>query len=189
MAMLSILGLYNYDNSIFDKLVLPSGVDRETLVENLCMELAELEILYANPDFMRSAIGAWSRKEFPAWVKLYKTTTFEYDPICNYDRTEIWEDDNKITSENSGNSKSTDKTKVAGFNSDSLVDSGESGNASEYSNSNTDTIKNKRTGRAYGNIGVTTTQQMIDEERRVAVWSIYDHIINSFKNRFCILVY
>lgn len=173
MATMSILGLYNYDKSLFDNLVLPNGVNRETLIDNLCIELAELEILYTNPDFIKAAIGVWSRKEFASWEKLYTTTTFKYDPISNYDRTEIWED--------SGSSSGADNTKVAGFNSSELVDSGKSDNKSEY--------KNTRTGRAYGNIGITTTQQMIAEERKIVVWNIYDHIIQSFKKRFCILVY
>ena len=40
-----------------------------------------------------------------------------------------------------------------------------------------------------GNIGVTTTQSMIVEEREVAKFNLTDYIIDSFKKRFCILVY
>lgn len=46
-----------------------------------------------------------------------------------------------------------------------------------------------RKGRAHGNIGVTTSQQMIEAERDVAQYNIIDVIINSFKNRFCLQVY
>lgn len=46
-----------------------------------------------------------------------------------------------------------------------------------------------RKGRAHGNIGVTTSQQMIEAERNVALYNIIDVIINSFKNRFCLQVY
>ena len=46
-----------------------------------------------------------------------------------------------------------------------------------------------RKGRAHGNIGVTTSQQMIEAEREVAMYNIIDVIINSFKNRFCLQVY
>ena len=47
-----------------------------------------------------------------------------------------------------------------------------------------------RTSRIHGNIGVTTSQMMVESE-----WNlrpkvhIDDFIINSFKERFCILVY
>ena len=43
--------------------------------------------------------------------------------------------------------------------------------------------------RETGNIGVTTTQQMIQEEREVDQFNIYDYIVQSFKRRFCLLVY
>lgn len=40
-----------------------------------------------------------------------------------------------------------------------------------------------------GNIGVTTTQSMINEQREVVKFNIYDYIIEEFKQRFCIMVY
>lgn len=43
--------------------------------------------------------------------------------------------------------------------------------------------------RETGNIGVTTTQQMIKEEREVDQFNIYEYIVQSFKRRFCLLVY
>lgn len=40
-----------------------------------------------------------------------------------------------------------------------------------------------------GNIGVTTTQAMIKEQREVVRMNLYKEITESFKQRFCILVY
>lgn len=51
------------------------------------------------------------------------------------------------------------------------------------------TVELRKVGNAKGNIGVTTTQQMIGQERGVVEFNIYDYILNSFKQRFCILVY
>lgn len=164
-ATLSLLGLYQYDNSLFKRLRLPEGVDRKTFIDNLLAETAEFEILYPNPPVLEYLIMRWSEKEYPVWEKLYKTTTFEYDPISNYDRKERWV--------NTGNSTG----KVAGFNSENLV---------KANGAETEVI---REGRAYGNIGVTTTQQMIEEERRVSEFNIINHIIESFKQRFCLLLY
>ncbi len=45
------------------------------------------------------------------------------------------------------------------------------------------------TTRRYGNQGVTMTQDMIQKEREVALFNLYDYISKSFKNRFCLLVY
>lgn len=46
-----------------------------------------------------------------------------------------------------------------------------------------------RKGHVHGNIGVTTSQQMIQRERQVSLYNIIDVIITSFKNRFCIQIY
>lgn len=43
--------------------------------------------------------------------------------------------------------------------------------------------------REFGNIGVTTTQAMIQAERDLVRFNLYDLIIDSFKARFCILLY
>ena len=162
---LSLLGLYKYNDKIFDGLRLPEGVDRETLVNNLLAETAELEVLYPDAEFMANMIAAWSEKELPVWEKLESTLHYDYDPISNYDRHEESTD----TGESLG--------KVAGYNATDLVNS---------SGASTDV---KRKARMWGNIGVTTTQQMIEEERRVSQFNISDYIIESFKRRFCLLIY
>lgn len=164
MATLSLLGLYQYNNQLFDGLKLPESVDRETLVNNLLAETAEFEVLYPDAEFVANMIAVWSEKELPVWEKLEKTLHYDYDPISNYDRHE--------ESTNSGESLG----KVAGYNASDLVNS---------SGVSTDV---KRKARMWGNIGVTT-QQMIEEERRVSKFNMTDYIIESFIRRFCLLIY
>lgn len=48
---------------------------------------------------------------------------------------------------------------------------------------------NIRTGRAFGNIGVTTTQQMIQQEREAVLFNMYKVITDSFIERFCLMIY
>lgn len=162
---LSLLGLYQYNEQLFDGMRIPAGVDRETLVQNLLTETAEFEILYPDPEFMANMIAVWSAKELPVWEKLEETLHYDYDPISNYDRNE--------ESTNTGESLG----KVAGYNATDLVNS---------SGASTDV---KRKARMWGNIGVTTTQQMINEQREVVKFNISDYIIESFIKRFCLLVY
>lgn len=169
MAWLSITGMYAYDNSIFEGLTVPEGLDKDTLIFNLLSETAEFEVLYPDIPFMKEMIKQWSAKELSVWERMYKTTTLEYNPIENYDRIEEWTDDN------TGNAIS----RVAAFNEGALVPSGDG-----------DTVTHgKHSGRTHGNIGVTTSQQMIEAERKISEFNIYDYIVQSFKKRFCILVY
>ena len=162
---LSLLGLYQYNEQLFDGLRIPDGVDKDTLIQNLLAETAEFEIIYPDPEFLANMISVWSAKELPVWEELEKTRHYEYDPISNYDRNE--------ESTNTGESLG----KVAGYNATDLVNS---------SGASTDV---KRKARMWGNIGVTTTQQMINEQREVVKFNISDYIIESFIKRFCLLVY
>lgn len=47
----------------------------------------------------------------------------------------------------------------------------------------------KHEGRVHGNIGVTTTQQMIQSELELAKFNIYETIADSFVREFCLMVY
>ena len=88
---LSLLGIYKYTNDVLDDLALPDDLEteRQTIVDNLLMETAELEILYPDSWFLKQAIGAWSRKQVRVWQELYDTTQYEYNPIWNKDGTYI----------------------------------------------------------------------------------------------------
>lgn len=169
-ATMSLLGLYNWNNTILDGLIVPDGVDRDALINNLLRECAELEVLYPQPEILKFFIAEWSKERFPVWKRLESTLHYEYDPISNYDRKEEWADESRGTSE----------ALTAGYNS-AGADVPE---AKSSANSN-----GKRTGRSYGNIGVTTTQQMIEQERRISEFDIDHIIINEFKKTFCLLIY
>ena len=200
-ATLSLLGLYQYDNTIFNELVLPVGMDKQVYINNLLMETAEMEVLFSNPTTMRSVIGIWSSAHLDSWTKMWNTTKLEYNPIENYDRQEDWTDNNKTNSKvqskdvGTGKNHSTYISKAAGFDSGNLVTSGQNDNDSNNESTqigNSEGNSNeelKHTGRVHGNIGVTTSQQMIEEERRVADWNMYEYLIDKFKQQFLLLVY
>ena len=108
MAVMSLLGLYNYDESLLVGLIenlpsasaLPTGypdsyytdvtVDSNTVVENLLVECAEFEILYADFNALKRIIKIWSAKEKPVWQKMYNTVCYKYNPIWNKDGKTTW---------------------------------------------------------------------------------------------------
>lgn len=189
MAMLSVLTLYNYDNALFDGLILPDGMDRETLINNLVAECAEFEILYPNPVVLKPLIAVWAAKEKAVWDKLRSTQLYEYDPISNYDRTETWNTNGSNSGTRTGSSNGTVNNNITTFDSNTSQPRDSSSTNGSVNETVGGTSSETRTGRAYGNIGVTTTQEMIEAERRVAQFSLYDYIINSFRQRFCLLMY
>ena len=107
---LTLIGLYNYDSTLFDGLILPEGYDKDTFIDSLLLEHGEKCILYSNPDFMKNAIGAWGRKWSSELARIYTALTAEYNPIHNYDRIEEYNDvENRLyKSESNAGHKATD---------------------------------------------------------------------------------
>lgn len=209
-ATMSLLGLYNWDASILDGLAVPADLDKSILINNLLRECAELEVLYPQPEALKFFVGEWAKERLPVWERLAATLRYDYDPISNYDRREEWTDEDSEEREeqssghssggSSGNSSGESSTMTAGFNSaDSTVPDGrnESSEATSTESSAESSGETKssasrtatRRGRAYGNIGVTTTQQMIEQERNISLFDIDHVIIDDFKKTFCLLIY
>ena len=216
-AWISILGLYEYDNTIFDQMYVPLGMDKNLLIDNILLECAELEVLLPDPAVMQKAVGFWSRSQARVWDKLQETTQFEYNPIWNKDGTvkeketrNLTEtrdltdthnltatrnlhstDTGTVTNQRSAYNASTfqnqeqDTRNLAGSDTGTVTDTGTLKDTGTVNDAGT--ISRERIEQ--GNIGVTTTQQMIKEEREVDQFNMYDYIVRSFKERFCIMVY
>ena len=86
-ATLSILGLYNHDNTLFDEMVVPTGINIEALKNNILMECAEFEVVYPNPNFMKFAIGEWSKSRVSAWQKVKELYDIDLSPEHDYNFT------------------------------------------------------------------------------------------------------
>ena len=57
------------------------------------------------------------------------------------------------------------------------------------SGSETENKKDVHTGRIHGNVGVTTSQQMLQQELDIVMWNIYEHITDLFLSEFVIPIY
>lgn len=217
------------DPELFSELVLPAGMDAASVVNCILTIHGRAPLDHFDPNYMRKAIGVWSRRRKTIWEKLLKTTQFDYDPISNYDRKEEYQDTH--TSADKKESTSSSKSEITNTNTNTAVsesgsaensenlvsadnvagyspESKRTGNSSENSKSTTtDTGKNsgngtvsgkdstehkeeiKHTAHLYGNIGVTTTQQMIDEERKIVNYSVEEAIADDYRERFCLDFY
>lgn len=208
-AKLSIMGLYKYDSGIFDDMELPEGLDKDVVTNEILLQCYDLELIYPSFNLMKVGIRNWSKIEKPIWTKLLNTENIDYNPLWNVDAT--IEESRDVNREKTGSSSetissttnSTDRAEnthsQAGYNSSALVitdkDVATGSNQTTGSGSNTgSTSENEEVGetvstRRTGNIGVTSSQQLLREERDVAVFSTIKYIVESFKKRFCLLVY
>ena len=207
----------NMQDDLFANLTLPSGLTKQTLTDNILMRGGEFETLYANPSAMQSLIGIWSNRMQPTFTRWVNALAIEYAPLENYDRhedfTDTTDEDTTAHQEGTGSSSSdgsvntstsdTSELKKSAFNESGYSPYEKTENEGTLGTATTDatdtSMENDGTstldrsfehhGRIHGNIGVTTSQQMLEEELNLGYWNIYEKITELFLQEFTIPVY
>lgn len=280
-SKLTTIGMYNWDESLFDNMVVPEALTQNDVVLSILMEAGEFEVLFSDFDFFKSAIGIWSKKNLGVWEELWATTQYEYNPIHNYDRLETrtntqtrnlastdnetrnlaWQDketrnltdsntetrnlassmsdtgtvgvastsdtdtsssstvtgsgkayndadlvtkDRTATSssgseDNSSSSTETRNLAQAGTDTGTVSNSGSHGGTDTHDGTDTGTINRSGSDTGTvgfsesvtiaGNIGVMSTQQMIQQQRDIVKFNLIDYIVNDYKHTFCVMKY
>lgn len=124
-----------------------------------------LDILQAMEDFL-------SGKEYEL-NGLYSSTQFDYNPISNYDMTESSRDEDRATTGGESTESSTS------FDSTTQKDTGKTISSGTANNTNIHSLQRS------GNIGVTTSQQMIEQERGVLTFDFIQHVADLINENFC----
>lgn len=232
-SKITLTGMYNFDNSLFDGLTFPTGIDRDLAIDRILNKSEEFELVYSDFDYLQERIEIWAKtweRTFKKWVD---ALSVDYDPLYNYDRKELYTDTHQRdykdesqrnytdgTSEHSSSqsntitgseSKSETEQKVSAYDESAYSDrqkenAGATTNQTGSGNATGDTTRNaaggsnsaesgnsnevvKHEAHLYGNIGVTTSQQMLRDELDIATWNLYEHISDIFIDEFCILIY
>lgn len=198
-----IRALLDYDNSIFDNFTSPADPDgvkipEADIIDHIIYKYGDAPLFTPDPAVMKYYIGKWSARRLPIWERFYKAVLAEYDPLNNYDRTEKTTD--YLTH---GHTVITDDDLTAGTSVENQISAD---NASTYQpdskaiNSGKDQrdISEKHTGidkrdydsHVFGNIGVTTSQQMLTAELDlIPRLDVIDMIANDFHDEFNLMIY
>ena len=145
-ATLSILGMYEYDGTIFDEFVLPEQLheSREDFIYNLLMAVADFGCIYPNTTFLKKAIGTWSRQEVHSWSWLFETQNYDYNPIWNVDVHDSTRDDRNETRNLRG---TNDETKdLHGTNNETRDLHGTNNETKNLAGSDTGTVNTQASG-------------------------------------------
>ena len=198
-AKLTLIGFYDWYNQIgedfFQNLSVPDNLDRTTLIAHILQKGGEFETLYANPDMLMTMMSVWSKSWFHTIEKWIETMSTEYKPLENYDRYEDWDDTGKghAIDSSSGSSSANGYDNVSAYNSSVMQpDTSNSANSSTSADSTSDSrTENTHTGHIHGNIGVTTSAQMVtgEMEMRLTWGNLYDHVADLFLHDFVIPLY
>lgn len=163
-----------FNDSLFADVNFPTGIDRDTAINNIIMACGEFPILYTNLDFFKECVTVWGNKYSLAFAKWVEGFAEDFSPIDNYDRQEKWTD--------TASGSSTTETQVSAANS------------STYQPKNkiisTPGDKNTHEGRIHGNIGVMRTTDILEGWMEFYKnYNVYDIMADTFVREFCILVY
>lgn len=185
------------NDSIFSGVVLPEGIDAETLYNRILFRAGEFSVMYDDIYFIHNEILNFFKCHYFTFDRWIKALNKEYDPLENYNRTETYMGGNSHADQNSsqtsGSSSGTTTYTKTGYNSSNFNNYDQTSNSTSdsgsLSGSNSGSFNEQHTLKAFGNIGVTTSQQMLEAELKVAEFSIYDRIADMLVSQICIMVY
>lgn len=206
-----------FDSTLFDGLQLPEGVDKKLVINCIIERHGNAALANPDPKWMRHYIGTWSARRLPIWAKLEATLHLEYNPIENYDRTEDIQEKRTIgrTTFNTASGTNGETNSEERSENQTSIHDVSAENASDYQPDSKDTITGGGTSgyrrdidtsaessgkenttdtfthsnRTHGNIGVTTSQQMIQAERDLVRYSLIEEIAEDYRDAFCLDVY
>lgn len=144
--IITLWGLYQYDTSIFDKMLIPETLDKDTLLGYFFMYVGSNESRYGDPEEFKALIEVWSRARKPEWKRMCDALQVEYNPIENYDRTEEHEEieTNKYT-ETENNTRNSNGNDTTTENTNGHTENSEENNVSAF-NTTTYQPKNQVSG-------------------------------------------
>lgn len=191
---MTLYGMYQYEPTLFDGVTLPDGMDKTLMVNQIIRQSGDLFPYYQVPPEVKTAITEWFTRRKDNFSKLWQGFTAEYNPIENYDRHEDSTETPDITHTlvNSGEDASTNEADVQGYNATEYVPNSRTKSNGTSSTNGTDTETGTRTytSRIHGNIGVTTSAQMLEGELALRrSLDIYAMIAAEFETDNLIQVY
>lgn len=218
MSRITLWGFYNYtDKKLFDDIRLPEAINKEELINLIMIECGDLFPYYQQPAYLKMQIDNFFNRKYDGFSKMAAALAMEYNPIENYDRMEDWTDKAKETghdtSAESVRGKATDEThdnntgrsvgEVSAMDSSSFVNDSQNTSTSSGSSNATTTNESSRgtsstnarenesthSGRVHGNIGVTTSMQMVEAELSLREYDLLERIVRLFEKDVIIQLY
>ena len=220
--LITLNSMIDYYGDTFNDIVIPDGVEKDTLIECIRDYCGENECRYFDPVKLKKMVEVFFRMYKYKYERLWLSTQQEYEMIENYDRKEETTENiiGDTTRSNKGTAEtSTDTTSITNRSKNSSnVNSVSAYNTQDFSNkdkavlessendTDTNNMRSNASGtsedkenenrnrtvstRAHGNIGVTTSQQLIRSEREdVANFSWYYTVAMDFEDAITIPVY
>ena len=180
--------LYNNDNKFVQTMTISAtwfaayavGVDLQFKHDYYCKNLLPI---YTNIGDVVADVQTFLNSNVYKIEGLYQSTIQDYAMIENYDMEETQTNTGNVTTNSSTTAGTTVTNNVSTYNDDTLRAKDNSVNTGTDTATSTVTDATGHTLRRHGNIGVPTSQQMIEAERKlinVEFCKIVSDMINEF---------
>ena len=107
MARLTLNGMYQYDPTLFDGMILPEDYDRDALLAEIMKRSGQLYPYHQVPPILKADIRLWFSRNYLNFDRIMEALTAEYDPIENYNRIEAWTRTPNLTDKSTLSGKDT----------------------------------------------------------------------------------
>lgn len=194
MNLINIMNLWKDEGKdIFDGIYLDPRLDKDLVVNTILDYSATYIPLYKDYNLFNFKNKVFFDRNRDNIAHLLDAFTLDYDPIYNYDRYEKYNevDETNRNSNSTSSLNSNIENKVSAYNSSTYQPSNESTSADTTKDNVTSDDKHNyyTDSRIYGNIGVTTTQQMLESEIDLRDrYNIYEWIARKWYNEFMLKV-
>lgn len=171
----NLLSYLEWDENMWENCVLPPSAlpYRDTIFNKIVGDWGMAEPIWQWPHVFKKYAENWFAVNYDTIQKLFATLSLEYNPIENYDRKE--------NSKNHNEGGYTNTNDISAMNSTTYQPDNKQGNEHD----DTDIYES----RIHGNIGVTTTQQMITQERVLARDNLIEWVSKKFGHDNMVLVF
>ncbi len=192
---ISLMSMYRYGLSygidIFESLDFNfDSTLKEKVVNRLCLLTTDYSVMVADLNWLKQTIESTSYAYMNSFERWFNALNMKYNPIENYDRLEEFDTDTTYNGDVSSNTKldNSSTNNVNGYDSNNLVPESSStdNTLNVSSNRSNGSNKEKKVGRIHGNIGVTTSQQMLEQEFKIGYYNIVDMIVDVYKHQLII---
>jgi len=148
MSRLTLFGMYDYDPTLFDGLVMPDRFNHDDVVNVILEKCGDLYPYYQVPSWLKNNMTVWARRMYHQFERMIDVLYEDYDPLENYNRYENSTDTPRetVTTTHSGSDSETHS------GSDTETHSG----SDTETHSGIDTETNSGSDTVTGNTTITT---------------------------------
>lgn len=192
-----------YDNDLFNDIVLPEGIDHDTVVNTILSESALNTPMYPEHDLFKMMIQNFFRKYYNNFDRYNRAMNAEYEPNENYHKTDertIRDNVNKVQNldgkqVNSLNENANNENFRMAFDANDYKRTDRSTsnttNNDTYKQNDKTTTDSNRNGtiitNSHGLTGVYTNQRLVEDEVKLrSKYNVYKYISDLFYDEFMI---